>query len=634
MSILYDEQKIISDNIYSGLKKQELYNIPTGRGKTFILLDVAMRCFREDGKKVIVSVSNNYLVREMHQTAKKYFDTNEDKSIVSIEIGRDNYLSTDKLIWQSANGGLKAYCTPESIESFLHKHSETIKNEDTMFFDVFDEEIEYIDIANEFIVHEMLKSESREAKEEGGVIITNHYYLLSKSMYVKDFDLSQYVILIDEVHEIADVFMQISTNSFSFFDYKNKLSVIEKEVAQRKDFVGKISLIDSLKKQRIRATKDLKSHISPSLVGKYVSLNEEVFPVKKDLISLLSKKEHSLIEKHIKKQQIDELKYFDKIKDIYNTVKMSDSSSSRVSLGLYYSPSLGYPTITISSTNPLGRINSLFWSKINDFAGVSGSVTCSFEPNDKEIKYGYSRLGFLKKDDKRKINFYERTFPRENIAIQFIERSFYDGVKKETVYDKDFNPDCSPYYKKIISYIHNNRNNKNSMVLCSGYKEAKYLFSLYSLMFDEEGLHCSIPTEKPMTTLARFKKEGGVLFATKNYGTGTSLEGELLVNLFIIKMPYPDYTLKYWQELKKRSEGLFRQTFEREMMITLMQILGRVARTDKDCGKIFIADYNFSTKPKNKRAITKIIETYGIIEKLEKKLFQKTISKKEMEELF
>lgn len=634
MGILYKEQQSIANDIYENLRNLELYNIPTGRGKTFILLDVAMRCFHNDGKDVIISVSNNYLVREMYAIAKKYFDTEKESQIVSIRIGRENYIDIKKLILYYKNGSLEKYCDADSLKAFMLKYNHVIEAEEDLFFDTFNEEVEYIDVANHFILKELLKESGGESVVINGVTITNHYYLLSKSAYSKDFNIGEYVVLVDEVHEMGDVFMQINTTSFSFFDYKNMMQQIKREIEARDDFVGKISLIDALKKQSVRANNTLKKNISPSQVGKYTSFYNDVNPIRENVIELLSKKEHKLIEKQVCKQELDVALYFTKLNDIFSGIKIDDGNIKRVSLGLYYSPSLGYPTLSVSSSNPLGKLYALFWDKVTSFAGVSGSITSSFTPNAKEIRYGYSRLGFLKKEDDRNIYYYDRTFPRENISIEIVDKDFYEGIEKDSVYDPDFKENNSAYYEKIVSFIHEKKDNKSNMILCSGYKEAEFLANLYRLKYENENvIHYSKPSEKPMVTLTRFKKEGGVFFATKNYGTGTSLEGDYLVNLFILKMPYADYTSKFWQDLKKKGEALFRQTFEREMIITLMQVLGRVARTKDDKGKIFLMDYHFAKKSRNKKNIMKIIEVYGILSTSNKKQVKK-VNQETMEKLF
>jgi len=258
-------------------------------------------------------------------------------------------------------------------------------------------------------------------------------------------------------------------------------------------------------------------------------------------------------------------------------------------------------------------------------AGVSGSVTCSFNPDVSEIKYGYSRLGMLKKDENRKIYFYDRIFPKENISIVMPENNFFDGIEKESIYNNNFDGDSSEYYTKIIDTIAKYHEGSNTMILCGGYRECKYLAEIYKLKYGDAVIHYSNTEEKTYATLEKFKEQGGILFATKNYGTGISLEGKLLEKMFILKLPYPDYTIKKWQELKFKNNGLFRKNIEREMTITFMQFLGRVARTPTDTGSIIILDYNFLMKKLNiKKKIIEILNEYGIFDKKQEKKEEKS----------
>jgi Rad3-related DNA helicase len=70
--------------------------------------------------------------------------------------------------------------------------------------------------------------------------------------------------------------------------------------------------------------------------------------------------------------------------------------------------------------------------------------------------------------------------------------------------------------------------------LCGGYKEATFIAELYKKRFNDRNIIVSTSTEKTAKTLDRFKKDGGLLFATRNYNTGISLEGELLEHTILI----------------------------------------------------------------------------------------------------
>jgi Rad3-related DNA helicase len=101
------------------------------------------------------------------------------------------------------------------------------------------------------------------------------------------------------------------------------------------------------------------------------------------------------------------------------------------------------------------------------------------------------------------------------------------------------------------------------------------------------------------------------------------LEGELLEKLFILKLPYPDFTTKKWQELKQNNTKRFYILYYREMLITLMQTLGRLQRTKDDIGDIHLLDPEyFKKKGKLKKEIDDILSAYGVI-------FEETKKKKE-----
>jgi len=635
MSILYPEQQPIADKMYSSLDACELFNIPTGRGKTFILLDVAKKAM-EEGKRVIISVPNNYLVREMYSVALKHFNLNKSNTV--IKIGRDNYISRTRLETAVKSETIYEFCEKESLDKYLDKYIED-EYSDNLFFDDFNREVEYKDIATEVTVRQLIcygLSDNMEL-DFSKITLTNHYYLLSKGVYDTGFDIGEFTLLIDEVHEIADVAETIMSDSFSMFEYKNALSLARREIAEKEDFHGKIKLQKMIKTQEVKAYRHFTNNLCKEKVGEYVTTESEIKPIIDATKDILTASAHSYLEVALPKAIPFYANMFAKHKKIAPFVTQREEKNSYISFGVYYSPSKGYPTLRTSTSNPLGKLNHLFWDKVTSFCGVSGSVTSSFSPTEDEIKYGYSRLGMLRKEDKRTIHFFERTFPKENINVFLPTNELFEGISKDSVYSEKFDEENSPYYEKIVDEININHKNKNTIVLCGGYKEAKYLSELYRLKYNDTIIDCANTKEKVFTTVEKFKKNGGILFATKNYGTGLSLEGKLLEKLFIIKFPYPDFTSKKWQELKMRSAGLFRKLNEREMIISLMQNLGRVPRTAKDEGSIIILDYRYSkTKAKVRDKIDEVCSEYGRIKrstKSEKKVFKKDFSD-QMDELF
>jgi len=616
MSILYENQKPISNDIYNSLEKKELFNIPTGRGKTFILLDVARRCI-SDGKKVIISVPSNNLVKEMEKTAKKTFGfSDQDTNIV---IGNDNYIDFNQLQFLIKTKELENYVTRDSIEEY----SKWIKNINTneLFFDDFEKIIVYKDIGFSNIVKTLLKRSKKNALGfSDSLSITNHFFLLRKVIYDKNFELKDYVVLVDEVHKLDSVATTILSESISIFDIKNRLKIIKDEISLMDDFYGKSSLLKNTQSAFVSASKTLLKLQDKNKVGKHEkdlhSVETTVESVKnvlkKDIITVLNNKKELFSQNS--KEMITNLK---NEKDSINNIS---ANIGKKNTGVYYSPSRGYPTIKHMKKNVLGQLNYKFWKKIKYFAGVSATVTSSFSPDLYETLYGYSRLGMIEKDIKKeyKIHYYDRTFPKENVQIYLPEDT---NIKRESVYADDFIGKESVYYNYIVDFVYKNSKNENSIVLCGGYKEAKFLSELFQIKYPNSKVIHANTSEKSTQTIQRFKQNGGILFATREYNTGISLEGDALTRLFILKFPYDDIQSRKWIELKEKGMGLFTVIFNREMLIELMQTLGRLQRTKEDSGKIFLLDQNYNMHKKKGSELGKkiddILSVYGVVKAYE-----------------
>jgi Rad3-related DNA helicase len=612
--MLFENQKIISNDIYKSLTDKKLYNIPTGRGKTVILLDVAKQCLM-DGKNIIISVSNNTLVRDMHKTAIELLKL--DPKRVSIVIGHDNYISRDALNFYILDfSGLQEYVTLESFQKYI----EFAKEQDTLYFDDFESIIEYTDTAHSDYVHEILSVNQADAlsfNDVEGIIITNHFYFISKANYSKEFKIENCVLLIDEVHDIAQVAESILSENFSIFEFKNILYEIKKEVAKQDDFRGKSEFLKTLQTLYFRTHNTYNKLSNPGTVGQYEANNEKADEAINASLKLINCKEFS----HITKKKFYSARLHNKIKsfDAFGkNIADGKYTTNGKNVGVYFSPNRGYPTIRLIRNNVLSMLDHKIWKQTHEFAGVSTTVTCSFSPNIYEVKYGYERLGMLEEGKEYNIKFYDRLFPKENVTIH-LPPVRAKNIKSETVYDDNCSFD-SKYYNYLVEEIYYNHNNKNAIILCGWYKEATFIAELYKKRFNDRNIITATSSEKTVKTLARFKKEGGLLFATRNYNTGISLEGELLEKLFILKLPYPDFTKKKWQELKQNNTTRFSILYYREMLITLMQTLGRLQRTKDDVGDIHLLDPEyFKKKGKLKKEIDDILSAYGVISEVAKK---------------
>lgn len=623
--MLYSNQKKISSDIYYSLDKKELFNVPTGAGKTFIILDVAKKVIK-DKLKVIISTPTNHLVRDMYSTAinNKFFD-NE----ISIKIGNSNYIDRSKLYFHINSGIIFDYIdnSKEELEIFMDQSED-------LYFDLFDEFVKYKDVAMPDTVRNLLcKTQIEESTPFNQVTITNHFYLLSKIMYDKFFDLSEYVVLVDEVHQLNEIAEAILTHTFSIYEFKNTFYSLRKEVSDMQ-FTGKETLLRNIQTLNVRASNLLSKYSIPDNTGNYIKGYENNKDCFDNIDSMLKSREYvntvKKIESFSKENKLTNFsKYINRINNYHSNINSLKQKNN--SCGIYYSPSRGYPCLNITISNPQGVLNKAFISKIKKFAGLSATITCGFKPSTLEIKYGYERLGMIEKDRKDYvIHFYDRVFPKEFVKIHLPDNK---NNNFESIYSEDFDENNSEYYNNILKTIYETHQNKNSLILCGGYKEAKYLHDTYCKRYKSNvPLDYAKPSEKTFQTVSRFKQQGGLLFAVRNYNTGLSLEGEMLENLYILKFPFVDFTTKKWQEIKENSSGMFFIKNEREMLIALMQTLGRLQRTKNDKGNIYILDGKYHKFPTSRKEnIKAILREYGILVENDKKSTSKKVPIIELE---
>jgi Rad3-related DNA helicase len=592
-----------------------LLNIPTGGGKTYILLESAIRLLKKyPDKKVFISVPNNNLVRDMFNTAiGKDFELDN----VSILIGFENYIDKNRLMHYFNAGVLQEYIEEEGLIEFI----DYAQNKEDVFFDDFEDKIVYKDYSNRHMVKELLKHLDKGfLKEvfESKVIITNHFYLLKKIVHDDSFNTDDYIYLFDEIHNMPDVAEATLEQSFSLYEVYTLIKAIRKDLAQMEEFKGKEAFGKNIHTLMAKAFKLQRKYINSYKTGEYTNNSLEVEPFRKEVYELFS---GNLIESIKKKSHEIEKKakytkeFIHKIRYLVNLIGVALSSSKEevTNVGIYYSPARGYPTIKSSKVSIEYLLHSKFWNKISYMAGVSATLSYTPKPFGKEKIYAFTRIGLYDKDKQLILETHERILDKNKVRIYETEK---DMPLRESVYEPEFVGEQSNYYNYITDYIYKTFENKNSMVLCGGYQEAKFLTTLFNKKYPSINTVTANINEKTNTTLARFKEQGGILFATRNYNTGVSLDKKLLEKLYLLNFPYPIFTNIRWFSLKERKRELYYSLYANEMLIALMQTLGRLQRTKEDSGDIYILDNRYNNakyKPLTAR-VKKILEYYGVIQ--------------------
>ena len=586
------------------LKEKKLFNIPTGVGKTYIFIALAIKIMERLGKRVIISTSTNQLTKEFYDVAKEHFKIPTED--IKIQIGKSNYLDYNQYLFYRQSGELEELIQKESLEDF-DKLAKKLDKEQIFLYD-FNQTVEYKDIASEQHINELLmKKNSNSDLFESQITFTNHFFLVSSFKNIKKDIFDDYVVLMDETHVIGEVAQAILSKDFSVFSTKISLGRLNKEISQMEDFVGKEAI-----KKNIRTLIAMTNKI----ILKYSNINslDKIADEDKTLsyIERIREFAESKATQTLKKQLSAREKIFSReakifIKEISNIESIMYSSSKDLKyVNLSYTPSRGYPLLSSFSENPLGFLNRILWQKLQYFVGVSATICPSFQPTEKEKRYALARIGLL--GESKEIVFYEKFFPKEKIAIYTPDK---DAPDYTSVYDDSFDEKNSVYHQYIVNFIRKNHNNKNTIVFCSGYKEAEYLASLYKKLFDDVEVHYANKNQTSTHTLIEFKKSGGVLFATRDYGTGVTLKGELLENIFILRLPYPITNNYKWEMLRKQNMNTFLSSIKNEMLITLMQWLGRLQRTAEDEGSIYLMDKRYFSSKQLKKKIDDILKYYG-----------------------
>jgi len=608
MKLINNQEQIVND-IFNALKDKKLFNIPTGAGKTYILLYVAKMAMEQLGKKVIISTPTNSLVRDMYHTAIE----NGFGEDIKIRIGIKNYIDYSMLQFYYNSGELETYITKETLEKYM-LHIENIdKNE--LYIDVFEDIVVFTDIAYSKIVRELIVKKRIDNSDDrfANITVTNHFYLMSLLMKKSAIMLDDFVVLMDEVHQIAEVAETILTKRFSLFGMRSHLYMVMRELQKSDDFVGKLAFQKNINTMAVAINKLFRRIKNSTMSGEYL-VGEQAH----NLFYQLQKTMSIEVVEKIKSQISKNSKYInkDKLSSVLSEINEYNSINSAAmyninTVTVQFTPSYGYPTFNSLSANPLGELNRVFWKKLGLFAGVSATITSSFRPTINELRYGFGRIGLASEDRDYDITFYPKVFPKEQVSI--FTPNADDIPEYVSVYDVNFTKDYSQYYRYIAKYIYENNENKNSIVLCGGYLEANYLATLYKEMFQEDkNIIIAETTKTVQQTVKQFRENGGMLFATRNYNTGLSLEGSTLEKLFILRLPYPTMSSVRWLNLKNKNRNAFLSNLKSEMLITLSQAFGRLQRTKSDAGDIYLLDSRYHTDKTIKKRIDAIIDYYGI----------------------
>jgi len=615
---LTEKQKLASDYIVENILRKPLVESPTGSGKTFILLGAALELIKK-GYKVIISTPNNKLAHDGYTTALEYGDL-ESKDVGYL-IGNSNYVDISKYQNCKNSQVLYEYITKESLERWEERFQ---GDEKYLLFDDFDEIVEYKDIAyshlvKSLIVRDELDKENDFSQRE--LTYTNHFYLIHRATASKT-DLSEFIVLFDEVHELPSVAEAVVQNRFSPFYLKHLLKNCLDEVQSiGNNFRGKATLEKDLTLGS-KMVIELHNNVMkiPKQIGETAS-KETVVEMLPYLYKTDNEKMKSLTARVIKAAQKHDFKgkgrqvfqsaasELREMKEVFRSAKKMETGNN---VSIFFSPSRGYPTFLTSSVSPAGVLKFKLWGKIKGGAGLSATLNTTSNYSDlSNKKFAYTRIG-IDPSEAPEIKTYSRVFDKNKVLLV---------TKPIVVYKNNEDDDSEAILKwadEVARHVVATYKKRNSMVIAGSFAETEAIGLALEKLIPDTALTIAKSSMKTIIGIKNFIEKGGILVATRNYGTGISLNGKLLEMLYITKLPYPIATNKKWIDLKEKGESLYWLYYNNEMLTQLRQYFGRLQRTNEDSGEIHLLDARgikdspIKGNPNTRRMVDFFMSLYGV----------------------
>lgn len=426
--------------------KISLFEAPTGFGKSVLVNTIAEYLASEDKKKIIIVTATNHLAIEqlnLFKNEKFEFLRNLEIDLV---VGKENYFAVKNI-----SNEVYKYINKEQLDNYI----ENVTDNNGFLIDSLFENVD-IEEPNKKIVRGLicLKDSDREHLsdfEELDISITNYSYLFTSVFFRKDFDISNYVVIADEVHQLMENVENILTNSFSIFRYRNLLTSILNNLPKNTDKLKNmiLNIIDN-------SDSLLNKYSNSSHAGSSYSLNEIGYNFIDDLKEKIISKEAFIDDTEIKDKDKD--KKTKKAKDLNSLLKEAIEKSDNDSLKLnyklyksekselfgiintpqdvtvYMSPSKGYPTLNASKGDVRGWLLTFFWDKVESFIGLSATIKANENDEQAFNRLGINRATFEMWLDKVEtidnfVNLYKR-FPTKEDKEYLKLVDFLDTQKK------------------------------------------------------------------------------------------------------------------------------------------------------------------------------------------------------------
>lgn len=426
-------QKVLfKDAINIEKHKISLFEAPTGFGKSVIVNTIAEYLASKKKKKIIIATTTNHLAIEQLKLFKNdKFDFAKDL-LIDVVVGKENYFSVSNITHE-----VYQYINKEQLDKYINN---IIDNDGYLIESLFDN----VDIEepNKKIVQNLICLKNKDDEhlatfDDLDISITNYAYLFTNVFFVKDFDISNYIVVADEVHQLVETAENLLTNSFSLFRFKNLLSQLLSKLDTN------IKVEKYLRNIESESSSLLNKYSNSSHAGSFYSLNQTGYGIIDDIKKgLLVKDFENDKDSSKEKKSIDsilretiEKSNNESLKTIFKMYKKEKSElfgilNAPQDVTVFMSPSKGYPTLNASKGDIRGWLLTFFWDKVETFIGLSATIKANKEDEQAFNRLGVSRgtfQGWLDKIEtvEKFVNTYKR-FPNEDDKeylklVEFIE---------------------------------------------------------------------------------------------------------------------------------------------------------------------------------------------------------------------
>jgi Rad3-related DNA helicase len=433
------QKNLFTDAINVDTHKISLFEAPTGFGKSVIANTIAEYLACEKKKKIIIVTTTNHLAIEQLKLFKNDSFDFEKNLAIDLVVGKDNYFSPNNI-----TNEVYEYIDKNQLDTYISNISDNDGYLIESLFDNVDIEEPNKNIVQNLICLKDNNNEHLSTFEDLDIAITNYAFFFTNVFYVKDFDISKYIVIGDEIHQLVESVESLLTNSFSLYRYKNLINQLITKLPQNKSVKNYLTKLES-------ATNSLLIKYSNSAyAGSFYSLNEKGYGLIDDIRkNLLITESFDDIQDEAKKKNKKSMDA--KIKDmvmeskndnlkIYHRMYQKEKSemfgilSAPQDATVFLSPSKGYPTLNAAKGDIRGWLLSFFWDKVESFIGLSATIKANQEDDQAFNRLGIYRSTFQNWLDKvesieKFLNTYKR-FPTKDDKEYLKLADFLETQKK------------------------------------------------------------------------------------------------------------------------------------------------------------------------------------------------------------